>query len=104
MAVCLLGAIVLAAFYYLAVQDYYRRHQSTSVYKPPRFLYPIIGDRFGRVVNPLGVYVAFGRLYVTSANGQVAVTNTEGDYYWSLKLAGRAAKNISLSPRSVVLD
>ncbi len=103
MAVCLLGAIVLAVFYYLAVQDYYRRHQSTSVYKPPRFLYPIIGDKFGRIVNPLGVYVAFGRLYTTSGSGQIVVTNREGGYYWSLRMAG-AAKNLSLSPRSVVLD
>jgi len=103
-AVGLLGAAVLSVFYYLAVRDYYQRHQPTSVYKPPRFLYPIIGDTFGRVVNPLGVYVAFGRLFITSGNGQVAVTSREGGYYWSLKLAGGKTKTLGPSPRSVVLD
>lgn len=95
---------VLAVFYYIAVQDYYQRHQPTSIYKPPRFLYPIIGDRFGRLVNPLGVTVAYGRLYITGSDGNVAVTNREGGYSWSLKLAGRTTKNLALSPRSVILD
>ena len=96
--------VVLAVFYYLAVQDYYQRHQPVSIYKPPHFLYPVIGDRFGRIVNPLGVYVAFGRLFTTSGNGQVVVTNREGGYYWSLNLAGKTTKNVRLSPRSVVVD
>lgn len=47
--------------------------------------------------------MAFGRLFITSGAGEVVVTNREGDYYWSLKVAGRG-KNQSLAPRSVILD
>ncbi len=95
--------VALSVFYYWAARDYYQRHQPTSVYRQPRFLYPIIGAKNNKLVNPLGVHVAFGSLYTTSAD-KVVVTSREGAFNWSLNLSGDAQKIEDISSRSVVLD
>ena len=103
LVICVVGVAALAIFYTLASRDYYQRHQPTLLKIPPRFLYPIAEDRSGRITNPLGVFVAGGRLYI-AADGRVVITSREGRVEWSLKLADKTKNNAGLSPRAVILD
>lgn len=101
--VCLFGIAFLSVFYFVSARNYYQKHQPTSIFKPPHFLYPIIGGKSSRILGPLGVYEASGRVYA-AGNGQITITDREGNYSQSVSLPRGKVKTSSVSARSVVLD
>lgn len=101
-AVLIGGTLLLAVFYYLAIKDYYLRHQPTSIYKKPSFLYTIESDKYVSIDNPLGVKVAYGQLLFTSLTGEIIKTTREGKLISKFKLTKN--KTLNLMPRDLMVD
>jgi len=96
------GTILLAVFYYLAIKDYYLKHQPTSIYKKPSFLYSIESNKSFAINNPTGVKIAYGQLLFTSLNGEIVKTTREGRFLGKIKLTKN--KNLNLLPRDLTVD
>ena len=62
-------------------REYRQVYQPTSVTDPPRWLYPLEGDGSRRLISPMGVVADNGRIYSTSADGRIIVTDREGRKY-----------------------
>ena len=97
--IVLAGAGLTAYRYVEGEREYGQVYQPTTVTDPPRWLYPLEGDETRRLVSPMGVIADKGRIYSTSADGRVLVTDREGRKYREA-----AAFTGSPPPTSIAVD
>ncbi len=97
--IVLVGASLSAYRYVQGEREYSQVYQPTSVTDQPRWLYPLEGSSSRQLVSPMGVLADGGRIYSTSADGRVVVTDREGRKY-------REAANLvgSPPPTSITID
>ena len=79
--IMLAGAGFTAYRYFEGEREYNQAYQPEKVTDLPRRLYSLEGDKSRPLLSPMGVIVDKGRIYSTSADGRVIVTDREGKRY-----------------------